>query len=91
MRSNVACVLACGISLSFAAVLRGEGPAEVQKDVEATVRRGPFAPTWESLKAHKDPAWFADAKFAPVTAQRVRLNITEATDGPTIWEFQLFK
>jgi len=31
------------------------------------------------------------ARFDPVTAQRVRLNITEATDGPTIWEFQLFK
>jgi len=31
------------------------------------------------------------ARFAPVTAQRVRLNITESTDGPTIWEFQLFK
>jgi alpha-L-fucosidase len=31
------------------------------------------------------------ARFQPVTAQRVRLNITEATDGPTIWEFQLFK
>ena len=30
------------------------------------------------------------AKFAPVTAQRVRLNITDATDGPTICEFQLF-
>jgi alpha-L-fucosidase len=30
------------------------------------------------------------AGFDPVTAQRVRLNITEATDGPTIWEFQLF-
>jgi alpha-L-fucosidase len=27
--------------------------------------------------------------FAPVTAQCVRLNILEATDGPTIWEFQL--
>ena len=31
-----------------------------------------------------------DVKFPPVTAQRVRLNITEATDGPTIWEFELF-
>lgn len=30
-------------------------------------------------------------RFAPVTAQRVRLNIIEATDGPTLWEFQLFK
>ena len=27
--------------------------------------------------------------FPPVTAQYVRLNILEATDGPTIWEFQL--
>jgi len=31
------------------------------------------------------------AKFKPVTAQRVRLSITEATDGPTIREFQLFE
>ena len=28
--------------------------------------------------------------FAPVTAGQVRLNILDATDGPTIWEFQLF-
>jgi alpha-L-fucosidase len=27
--------------------------------------------------------------FDPVTAQHVRLNILEATEGPTIWEFQL--
>jgi alpha-L-fucosidase len=31
------------------------------------------------------------AKFKPVTAQRVRLNLIETTDGPTIWEFQLYK
>jgi alpha-L-fucosidase len=30
------------------------------------------------------------ATFKAVTAQRVRLNITDATDGPTIWEFKLF-
>ena len=29
------------------------------------------------------------ARFSPVTAQRVRLNILEATEGPTLWEFQL--
>ncbi|MBU0640523.1 MAG: alpha-L-fucosidase [Planctomycetes bacterium] len=29
--------------------------------------------------------------FPPVTARRVRLNILEATEGPTIWEFQLFE
>ena len=31
-----------------------------------------------------------DTAFDPVTAQRVRLDIIRATDGPTIWEFQLF-
>jgi alpha-L-fucosidase len=29
-------------------------------------------------------------RFAPVTAQYVRLNILKAKDVPTIWEFQLF-
>jgi alpha-L-fucosidase len=29
------------------------------------------------------------ARFAPVTARHVRLNILDATDGPTITEFQL--
>jgi len=27
--------------------------------------------------------------FTPVTSQYVRLNILDATEGPTIWEFQL--
>ncbi|MBN2216102.1 MAG: alpha-L-fucosidase [Pirellulales bacterium] len=31
-----------------------------------------------------------EVSFKPVTAQRVRLNITEATNGPTLSEFQLF-
>ncbi|MEA3226193.1 MAG: discoidin domain-containing protein [Planctomycetota bacterium] len=30
-----------------------------------------------------------EKQFKPVTARRVRLNILEATDGPTLWEFQL--
>jgi alpha-L-fucosidase len=29
------------------------------------------------------------AKFGPITAQRVRLNVLDATDGPTITEFRL--
>ncbi len=32
----------------------------------------------------------AEFTFAPVTTSRVRLNILRATNGPTIWEFQLF-
>jgi alpha-L-fucosidase len=30
-------------------------------------------------------------KIEPVTAQKVRLNILESTEGPTIWEFRLFE
>ena len=30
-------------------------------------------------------------EFQPVTARRVRLSVTEATDVVTIWEFQLFQ
>ena len=28
---------------------------------------GPFQPTWESLKSHRDPEWFRDAKFGIYT------------------------
>src|ERR1043165_3608804 len=31
-----------------------------------------------------------DLDFAPVKASRIRLNITDAPGGPTIWEFQVF-
>ena len=31
-----------------------------------------------------------ELEFSPVTARRVRLNILDASEGPTIWEFQLF-
>lgn len=31
-----------------------------------------------------------EIEFAPVRARRVRLHVLEATDGPTLWEFQLF-
>ena len=45
---------------------------------------------WKSCYKGGDPGETLDIKFKPVTAQRVRLNITEATEGPTIWEFQVF-
>ena len=46
---------------------------------------------WKVCYEGTNPGAKLSARFAPVTAQRVRLNIPEATDGPTIWEFQLFK
>ena len=46
---------------------------------------------WKPCYRGENLGALLDATFNPVTAQRVRLNITEATDGPTIWEFELFK
>ena len=54
------------------------------------------------LQADRDGRWetFArggrigsglEMKFPPVTVQKVRLNVLQATDGPTIWEFLLFE
>jgi alpha-L-fucosidase len=45
--------------------------------------------TWRTLLQGTRIGDNYSQSFAPVTAQRVRLNILEATDGPTIWEFQL--
>jgi alpha-L-fucosidase len=46
---------------------------------------------WKSCYTGSNPGAKIAAKFPPVTAQHVRLNILESTDGPTIWEFQLFQ
>lgn len=45
--------------------------------------------SWKTFYEGKTvgPDW--STPVAPVTAQRFRLNILRATDGPTIWEFQL--
>ena len=45
---------------------------------------------WNACYEGVNPGEKTVARFSTVTAQRVRLNITESTDGPTIWEFGLF-
>ena len=45
---------------------------------------------WRACYKGSDLGAKLSATFNPVTAQRVRLNILEATDGPTIWEFKLY-
>ena len=45
---------------------------------------------WKACYQGKNMGAKLAVSFKPVTAQRVRLNITDATDGPTIWEFKLF-
>lgn len=47
--------------------------------------------TWETFAKGSRIGERREVKFEPVTAQYVRLNIIEATDGPTLWEFQVFK
>ncbi len=46
---------------------------------------------WKSCYRATDLGARLAAGFEAVTAQRVRLNITEATDGPTLWEFQIYE
>jgi alpha-L-fucosidase len=45
---------------------------------------------WKTCYQGKSLGPSLNAVFKPVTAQQFRLNITEASDGPTLWEFQLF-
>jgi alpha-L-fucosidase len=45
---------------------------------------------WETFHRGTHLGDNAELQFAPITAQTVRLNILKATEGPTLWEFQLF-
>jgi alpha-L-fucosidase len=45
---------------------------------------------WKACYRGERPGAAVSVRFEPVTARRVRLNITEAKDGPTIWEFEVF-
>jgi alpha-L-fucosidase len=45
---------------------------------------------WKSVYTGSDPGAELEMNFTPVMAQRVRLNITESAEGPTIWEFRVF-
>jgi len=45
---------------------------------------------WKTFHSGKGIGKNLEAKFDPVTARVVRLNITEGKGGPTIFEFQLF-
>jgi alpha-L-fucosidase len=44
---------------------------------------------WQTIVAGTTLGAEKQLEFAPVTARQFRLNILEATDVPTIWEFQL--
>jgi hypothetical protein len=46
---------------------------------------------WDTFVRGRKVGSGLELKFAPVTAQKVRLNVLQAADGPTIWEFLLFE
>lgn len=48
------------------------------------------ADQWKTCSRGENLGARLTAKFPPITAQRIRLNITESTDGPTISEFGVF-
>jgi alpha-L-fucosidase len=64
-------------------------PAEYKR-IEAFQLQYIDGQTWKTFYTGKKigPHW--KTTFPAVTAQRVRLNILKATEGPTLWEFQLF-
>ncbi|MFW6164115.1 MAG: discoidin domain-containing protein [Planctomycetota bacterium] len=45
---------------------------------------------WRTIARGTTLGEHREVRFPSVTARIVRLNILKATDGPTIWEFQLF-
>ena len=59
------------ITLAIASViaLHAEDTAldRISKEINQTISKGPYKPEWDSLKAHKDPEWFRNAKFGIYT------------------------
>ena len=45
---------------------------------------------WKTFHKGKTIGEDLSVTFPPVTARRVRLRLVETTEGPSIWEFQLF-
>jgi len=57
------------------------------KEFELQVKQGD---EWKTFHRGKTIGEDCAITFPPVTGQRVRLNLLKTTDGPSIWEFQLF-
>ena len=62
-------------------------PYDRVRKFELQAKRGD---RWETFHQGTTIGEYRGVEFAPVTASQVRLNLLETTDGPSIWEFQLF-
>ena len=54
-------------------------------EIQAQVENG-----WKTVVAGKRMGDLFEETFEPIKTRRVRLNILNATEGPTLWEFQVF-
>jgi alpha-L-fucosidase len=45
---------------------------------------------WQTIFTGQTVGRDCTCNFPPITTRHIRLNILEATEGPTIWEFQVF-
>ena len=57
------------------------------QEFELQVKQGD---AWETFHHGKTIGEDCEIQFAPVTGRHVRLNLRKTTEGPSIWEFQLF-
>jgi len=58
--------------------------------VRQYVLQAKIGDTWQPVATGTTLGRFRELWFDPVTAQVYRLSLTDATDVPTFWEFQLF-
>jgi alpha-L-fucosidase len=56
-----------GLSIKQAMALEQQNLSRFTRRIDALLATGPFQPDWGSLHAHKDAAWFRDAKFGIYT------------------------
>lgn len=79
-----------GIPKTFSGVMIDE-PREFQRIEAFEFQVRDDAGNWSTLLkgTRIGPEW--ERQFEPVTARHVRLNILEASEGPTLWELQLYE
>ena len=85
MQALTAAIFCTAFVVSITAVIQ-EGWGRVQRfDVQA--KEGD---QWHTVLEGKTIGPHFERQFIPVRSQFVRLNIHEASDVPTIWEFHVF-
>ena len=72
---------------TIARALISEAYAPRVQELELQAKEGA---EWRTFATGKRIGEATTIRFEPITAQVVRLNVLQASEGPTIWEFQLF-